>query len=151
VEQFQFFMSEVGLRVEIQIIDSGQYFTVLNQPFGTAPYYDLSSQAPSNFIADMSYPLDTMFSGWSWPGKFFNYSHYKNSKVDELIKAGNGAGSLEARNKYYSEAQNIIWNEAASVFLFDGILTLGTTPNLRGVFNDGAHNVWNMKYAWFGD
>lgn len=150
-EQFQAFMSEVGLKVKIEIIDSGQFFTILNQPFGQAPYYDITNQAPSNFIADMSYPLDTMYSSWSWPGKFYNYAHYKNDKVDELIMKGNRAGSLEDRNKYYAEAQDIIWTEAASVFLFDGILTLGTSSRVKGVFSDGAHNVWNIKYGWFGD
>jgi ABC-type transport system substrate-binding protein len=150
-EQFQAFMSEVGLKVKIEIIDSGQFFTILNQPFGQAPYYDITNQAPSNFIADMSYPLDTMYSSWSWPGNFYNYAHYKNDKVDELIMKGNRAGSLEDRNKYYAEAQDIIWTEAASVFLFDGILTLGTSSRVKGVFSDGAHNVWNIKYGWFGD
>jgi len=92
-----------------------------------------------------------MYSSWSWPGNFYNYSHYKNDKVDALIKAGDRAGSLEERNKFYAEAQDIVWNEAASVFLFDGILTLGTTNNVRGVFSDGAHNVWNIKYGWFAE
>ncbi|MHC4159553.1 MAG: ABC transporter substrate-binding protein [Planctomycetota bacterium] len=148
-EQFQAFMAEVGLKIKIEIIDAGQYFTILNQPFGEAPYYDLTNQAPSNFIADMSYPLDTMYSSWSWPGNFYNYAHYANPKVDELIKAGNRAGSLEERNKFYAEAQDIVWTEAASTFLFDGILTLGTKSNVKGVFSDGAHNVWNIKYGWF--
>jgi glutathione transport system substrate-binding protein len=150
-EQFQAFMAEVGLKIKIEIIDAGQYFTILNQPFGEAPYYDLTNQAPSNFIADMSYPLDTMYSSWSWPGNFYNYAHYANPKVDELIKSGNRAGSLEERNKFYGEAQDIVWNEAASVFMFDGILTLGTAKNVRGVFSDGAHNVWNIKYGWFAE
>ena len=148
-EQFQAFMAEVGLNIKIEIIDAGQFFTILNQPFGEAPYYDLTNQAPSNFIADMSYPLDTMYSSWSWPGNFYNYAHYANPEVDELIKAGNRAGSLEERNELYGKAQDIVWNEAASTFLFDGILTLGTQSNVRGVFNDGAHNVWNIKYGWF--
>ena len=148
-EQFQAFMAEVGLKIKIEIIDAGQFFTILNQPFGEAPYYDLTNQAPSNFIADMSYPLDTMYSSWSWPGNFYNYAHYANPKVDELIKTGNRAGSLEERNRYYAEAQDIVWNEAASTFLFDGILTLGTKSNVKGVFSDGAHNVWNIKYGWF--
>ena len=148
-EQFQAFMAEVGLKVKIQVIDAGQYFTILNQPFGEAPYYDLTNQAPSNFIADMSYPLNTMYSAWSWPGNYYNYSHYQNDKVDALIKAGDRAGSLEERNKFYAEAQDIVWNEAASTFLFDGILTLGTKSKVKGVFSDGAHNVWNIKYGWF--
>lgn len=150
-EQFQAFMAEVGLNIKIEIIDSGQFFTVLNQPFGEAPYYDLTNQAPSNFIGDMSYPLDVFYSSWSWPGNFYNYAHYKNDKVDELIRAGNRAGSLEDRNSYYGEAQTIIWEEAASVFLFDGILTLGTSSKVKGVFSDGAHNIWNIKYGWFAE
>lgn len=148
-EQFQAFMDEVGLKVRIEIIDAGQYFTILNQPFGEAPYYDFTNQAPSNFAADISYPLDTMYSTWSWPGNFYNYSHYSNPKVDELIKAGLAAGTMEARNNYFTEAQDIIWQDAASVWLFDGILTLGTSKNVQGFFSDGAHNVWNVKYGWF--
>ena len=133
-----------------RLIDSAQYFTILNQPVDQEPYYDFSNQAPSNFAGDMSYPLETMYTCDSWPGVAFNYAHYCNEAVDALVAEGNAAGTLEERNAKYAEAQNIIWNEdAASIFLFDGILSMAGNPNLKGVFSDGAHNVHVLKYAWF--
>jgi ABC-type transport system substrate-binding protein len=148
-ETFVAYMAEIGLNFKIEVQDAGQYFTLLNQPFGEAPYYDITNQAPSNFIADMSYPLQTMYSCTSWPGTAFNYAHYCNEDVDALITAGNVAGTIEERNDKYAEAQELIWEDAVVVWLFDGILTVATTPDLKGVFSDGAHNVWQVKYAWF--
>ena len=148
-ETFQSYMAEVGLNVKIEVVDSAQYFTILNQPVDQEPYYDFSNQAPSNFAGDMSYPLDTMYTCNSWPGVAFNYAHYCNEAVDALVAEGNAAATLEERNAKYAEAQNIIWNDdAASIFLFDGILSMAGNPNLKGVFSDGAHNVHVLKYAW---
>ena len=149
-ETFQAFMAEVGLNVKIEVVDSAQYFTILNQPVDQEPYYDFSNQAPSNFAGDMSYPLATMYTCTSWPGVAFNYAHYCNEAVDKLVEEGNASATLAERNAKYAEAQNIIWNDdAASIFLFDGILSMAGSKNLKGVFSDGAHNVHVLKYAWF--
>lgn len=150
-EQFQAFMAEVGLNVRVEIIESGQFFAILRGHIGEGrqPAYHFSNQAPANFSGDMSFILEALYSTWAWPPNLFNDIYYSNAEVDALIKAGNVAGSLEERDEYYAKAQDIIWDEAATVWLLDGILSLGTSPNLRGIFGDGAHNVWVIKYAWF--
>ena len=77
-----------------------------------------------------------------------------NGKLDTtLMPTGVGADTasiLASENLAAGDFINI-WDDAAVVWLFDGILTLGTSPNLKGVFGDGAHNVWVIKYAWFGE
>ena len=148
-ETFAAYMAAIGLNVKIEIQDGAQFFTILNQPYGQAPYYDLSNQSPSNFIADLSYPLETQYSCKSWPGTAFNYAHYCNKTADALINEGNSAVTLEERNAKYNAAQKIMWEEAVVVWLFDGNLTSATAPSLKGVFSDGAHNTWQVKYAWF--
>jgi ABC-type transport system substrate-binding protein len=147
-EQFQAFMKEVGINIQVEVWDTAQYFTKLNQPFGEAPFYELSNQAPSAFTGDMQYPLTTVYSCWSFPGNFYNYSHYCNEDVDTLIRQGDVAGTLEERNTIYAQAQEMIWNDIPTIWLFDGILSLGYSPNLMGVYSDGAHQIWQVKYAW---
>lgn len=44
-----------------------------------------------------------------------------------------------------------VWNDAPSIFLFDGINTAGHTAKLHGIYSDGAHMTWQLKYAWFSE
>ena len=69
--------------------------------------------------------------------------------MDNLFFQGNKAPTLEERNELYRQAQEIVWDDTIYVKLFDGVATLGSPPNLRGFFSDGAHNVWVVKYSWF--
>jgi peptide/nickel transport system substrate-binding protein len=46
-----------------------------------------------------------------------NYSGYSNSRVDELIKAGEIETDEAKRHQIYNEAQRIVWEEAPEIFL----------------------------------
>jgi peptide/nickel transport system substrate-binding protein len=47
-----------------------------------------------------------------------NFSTYSNSRIDELIKAGEIEIDSEQRHQIYNEAQQIVYQEAPAVFLF---------------------------------
>ena len=75
-------------------------------------------------------------------------SRISYKEVEALLTQAKQAATLKERNKLYAEATDLIWAEAPAVFLFDGINSLGAAKNLRGVYSDGAHSLWNVKYAW---
>lgn len=148
-EQLQAMLDAVGVKVQIEILDSANYFTVLNQPFGKAPYYDMSLQSPGNFTADKEYPLTSFVGCDAWPGKLYNYSHYCNEELDKLVAEGNRQTTIEERNKYYDQATEIFWDDAPAIFLFDSWLSVGYKNNLKGFYPNGANNMWQIKFAWW--
>lgn len=150
-EQVQALLGEVGIKVRIDVMDSATYFTYLNQPMDTAPYYDLSNQSPSNYTGDKEYAAASFFLCDSWPGTLFNYSHYCNKEFDQLYEEAKKVTTIEERNKIYEKATEIAWDDAPSIFLFDGINTAGHTAKLHGIYSDGAHMNWQLKYAWFSE
>ena len=147
-EQLQAMLGEVGINVKIEILDSANYFTVLNQPFGEAPYYDMSLQSPGNFMGDAEY-AGVFTRCNAWPGNLYNYSHYCNPEFDALLDKGNEQLTLEERNKYYYDAIDIFWNDAPDIFLFNAWMSAGYAKNLEGFWPDGAHSYWVLKYAYF--
>lgn len=149
VEQVHAMLRQVGINVKVEVMDSATFFTYLNQTMDKAPYYDMSNQSPANNTGDAQYQLDTMYSCDAWPGTYYNYSHYCNEEVEALLQAAREAPTLEERNELYAQATAIIWEDAPGIYLFDGINSLGSVKNLKGVYSDGAHQIWNVKYAWF--
>lgn len=149
VEQVQALLGQVGIKVKVEVMDTATYFTFLNQPMDKAPYYDMTNQSPSNNTGDAEYQLDTMYSCEAWPGKYYNYSSFCNKDVEALLTKAHEAKTLEDRNNIYAEATKLIWEDAPALYLFDGINSLGRSEKLHGVFSDGAHLLWNVKYAWF--
>ncbi len=148
-EQLQAMLDIVGVKVEIEVLDSANYFTVLNQPMENAPYYDMSLQSPGNFTADKEYPLTSFVGCEAWPGKLYNYSHYCNPELDKLVDEGNNQSTVEERNKYYDQATEIFWDDAPAIFLFDSWLSVGYKNNLKGFWPNGANNMWQVKFAWW--
>jgi peptide/nickel transport system substrate-binding protein len=76
-----------------------------------------------------------------------NFSTYSNPRVDELIKAGEVELDPERRSQIYSEAQQIIYEEAPAVFLFLPDAVEASTarvqdwsPSPDGRLN--MHDVW---------
>ena len=148
-EQTQAQFAEVGIKVKIDIYDSATYFTYLNQPMETAPFYHMSNQSNGNFTGDYEYSMTQFFSCKSWPGVLFNYSHYCNEEVEALYEEAKLATTYEERNALYAQASQIIWDDAPALWMFETANTAVMNGNLRGVYSDGAHMIWQIRYAWF--
>lgn len=148
-EQTQAQFEAVGIKVKIEIYDSATYFTYLNQPMDKAPFYHMSNQSNGNFTGDYEYAMTNSFSCDSWPGKGYNYCHYCNEDVQALYEEAKSATTYEERNKLYAEASKIIWEDAPALWLFETANTAVMNSHLRGVYSDGAHMIWQLRYAWF--
>jgi len=70
---------------------------------------------------------------WFLPGEFFNWSHFSDPKLTELINQGQQESDTEKRVKIYHEVQKIIMDQAVMMPIRQNIDLVMTTKKLTGV------------------
>lgn len=97
-------LAEIGIDVEITVVDPGQLYTV----FGDEAY-QMGLAAWASDIPDpdaqLSYMLDPAAGGNSY------YTGYDNPEVTELIAQGRSTIDLEQRAQIYAQVQQIVADE----------------------------------------
>lgn len=74
-----------------------------------------------------------------------NRSYYSNPTVDELLKAAVATTVQAERTKLYQQAQKIVVDEAAYVYLFQKNYQVAMNPKLKGfTFNPMLEQVFNI-------
>ena len=71
-------------------------------------------------------------------GSSNNYSRYDSKEFDELLAKGRSAATVEEGNKYFHQAQEILFQDLPAIPLW--------YSNVTGVWN--ADNVSNVKFGW---
>lgn len=107
--------------------------------------FDLCLGAWSPDFADpymfMNFWFDSAKAGL--PG---NRSFYKNDKVDELVRKAEVSSDVEERKKLYSEAQDIIMQEAPYIFLYQIQTIVPLRADVQGyVFNPMLESMYNFE------
>lgn len=75
-----------------------------------------------------------------------NRSFYENSEVDKLLQSALATTDQVARTKDYQQAQNIVIDEAAYVYLFQKNYQLAMNKDVKGfVFNPMLEQVFNIS------
>ncbi len=62
-----------------------------------------------------------------------NYSSYKNTRVDELLAAGQRTLDTQEKQAIYGELQQIIWEEAPAVWATEDIQLYAQSNSLEGI------------------
>ncbi len=111
-EVVQSYLKDAGLLVEIRQLEWSAFKEAVNK--GEADMFWLSWWAdypdPENFL----FPL---FHSQNF-GSGGNRARYSNEEVDKLVELGQHAATLEQRNKWYSQAEEIIVQDAPWVFFW---------------------------------
>jgi peptide/nickel transport system substrate-binding protein/oligopeptide transport system substrate-binding protein len=111
-EVAQSYLADVGLKVEIQQLEWSAFKEAVNN--GEADMFWLSWWAdypdPENFLFPLFHSKNIGPAG--------NRARYKNPEIDKLIELGQHAPDLEQRNKWYSEAEEMIVSDAPWVFFW---------------------------------
>jgi len=107
--------------------------------------FDLCLGAWSPDFADpymfMNFWFDSAKQGL--PG---NRSFYKNDKVDELLRKAEVSAKVEERKKLYSDAQDIIMQDAPYIFLYQIQTIVPLRANVQGyVFNPMLESMYNFE------
>lgn len=75
-----------------------------------------------------------------------NRSFYKNDKVDELVRKAAGLSDVAERKKLYSEAQDIIMQDAPYIFLYQIQTIVPMRKDVTGyVFNPMLESMYNFE------
>ena len=74
-----------------------------------------------------------------------NRSFYSNPQVDDLLKKAVSVTDQKQRTDYYQQAQKIVIDEAAYVYLFQKNYQVAMNKDVKGfVFNPMLEQVFNV-------
>ncbi len=140
-EIVQAYLAEVGVNVDIQVLEWGAYLD------GTAAgNHDMFILGWVTVTADADYGLYALFhsSQFGSPG---NRTFYSNARIDELLDAGRTEADADARMTIYGEAQEIIAEEAPWIFLNVTLEFNGWRDNVSGfqAHPAGHHRLFNIS------
>ncbi|WP_439690305.1 peptide ABC transporter substrate-binding protein [Curtobacterium sp. SP.BCp] len=71
-------------------------------------------------------------------GSSSNYARYDSAEYNELLQKGRSAATVEEGNKYFDQAQELLFKDLPEIPLW--------YANVTGVWN--ADNVSNVKFGW---
>lgn len=147
-ELVQGMLKEVGIKVNIETVDSATLLTNMNQDRAKVPQYDMIYFSWATFAGNADYTLNSGYATSAHPPKYWNYAWYSNPEVDRLIEEGNLATDLSVQNEKFAKAQEIAWDEACNLFLYEALASSVMKKNVNGIYLDPSQSIWPAKYAW---
>ena len=138
-EIIQSYLKEIGIELEIKILEWGTYLETLEQG-----KHELFILGWSNSSFDPDSSLYTIFHKDSGNNNTF----YSNPKFDALIEKAAVELDPKVRQKYYEDAQRILRNDRAVLFLFTRNFTLAFKKGLEGLYivPTGDHKLNKLEY-----
>jgi len=125
-------LKHVGIHIEIKALEIAAWMDVVTT--GTTPmsYMRLTRPPdPDEFLLAVAYSK----SDPQW-----NFGHYKNARVDQLIDEGRRVSDPKIRAGIYSEIQKLVVEDAPDVWIFSDIIATAHRPSLKGFKLDA---LWN--------
>lgn len=139
-------LNQVGIKVSIEILESGQRVQRVNQvqkPEDAKVRIYYAGWSSSTGEADWA--LRPLLSTPAFPPVMNNTAYYSNPKVDSDIMRALTVSNREEKAALYKDAQEIIWKEAPWAFLVTANNVYVRTKTLSGVY------VQPDTSLWFGD
>ncbi|MBO8141524.1 MAG: ABC transporter substrate-binding protein [Firmicutes bacterium] len=133
-------LAEAGIRLELEPFA----YATMRERLG-AGEFDIAVGNWTPDFADpymfMNYWFDSDFGGL--PG---NRSFYSNPEVDRLIRQAAVMTDIRERTRLYQEAQRIVVDEAAYVYLYQQGYQVAMRDNVEGyVFNPMLLDIYNLE------
>ena len=149
-ELVQGFLKEIGVSVDIDIVDTATFLAELNRDLDSAGYpeYDLLNLTWGTFTGNADYVFNSYYSCDAFPPKYWDYSHYCNPDVDAMIAEAAAAPTIEQRNAIYAKIIKQVFDEAPTIPLFDSQSTVASQSYVQGLYLDPAQTIWPTKWAW---
>lgn len=141
-EAFQAAMLELGVEVELEIMEWGTLFEMLRQPGMPADFFTLGW---STATGDADYTLGPLFGSNSIPPDGWNSHEYQNSEFDELVAAAGVSTDQDERAELYAQALEILAQDAVVVPVFNTKETILTGAEVTGF---KQHPI--DYYLWLG-
>lgn len=138
-EIIQSYLKEIGIELEINILEWGTYLETLSQ--GEHELY-LLGWSNSSFDPDSS--LHSIFH----TDGANNNAFYSNPEFDALVDKAAIELDPKVRTQYYEDAQRILRNDRATLFLYSRDYSLAFKKGLVGVrvMPTGDHKLNKLEY-----
>ncbi len=128
----QGYLAKVGVAVEVREMEWATYISTLLKPLDESPLQIyLLGWGP--WILDPDQMLYPLFHSSQWPPNGFASSFYRNDRVDELLQIGTSSVDTEKRRAAYEEAQELIWNDAPWIFMYQEQQILAMSAKVKDV------------------
>jgi len=128
-QAMQAYWVAVGINIKLQKVDNAGLDEMLSRDPDTMAGWTTMQIRTSTYI---DYHLYRLFNSEASHMKGFQRSGYTNTKVDELLAKGRSTFDLTERKKYYEDAQKLIWDDAAFIWVFAQQNLLGARKGVGG-------------------
>jgi peptide/nickel transport system substrate-binding protein len=125
-------LKKVGIQAELKALEIAAWMDVVTT--GTTPmsYMRLTRPPdPDGFLLTVAHSK----SDPQW-----NFGHFKNDRIDQLIDEGRRVSDPKKRAGIYSEIQKLIVENAPNVWIFSDIISTAHRSSLKGFKLDA---LWN--------
>ncbi len=146
-ELVQGMLQQVGVGVEIIVLDSAAFIAEVTKPVEEATY-DLVNLTVGTFTGDAEYIMETFYACDSAAPRYYNRAYYCDEEVDQMIEESSTIPTLEGRNEIYAEVVQRVFDQAPVLMLFDVVETAAMQTDVQGVYLEPAGVNWPAKYAW---
>lgn len=124
------YLKDVGITIDgPQTMDFPSYTASLFVPPSKAKF-DLSLLG---FQSTSTGGCMEFFTTQFIPPGGLNYAGYSNSQVDSLVSKADATGPQADANKYFADAQQLIWDDAPWLFLWTEKATVLVSKKVQGV------------------
>jgi peptide/nickel transport system substrate-binding protein len=114
-QAMQAYWAAVNIRIQLHKVDNAGLDEMLSRDPDTMAGWTTQQIRTSSYL---DYHLYRLFNSEATHMKGFQRSGYSNPQVDELLAKGRSTFDLNERAKYYADAQKLIWDDAAFVWVF---------------------------------
>lgn len=128
-EAFQAAMRELGVDVELEVMEWGTLFEQLRQPDLPANLFTIGW---STATGDADYTLGPLFGCDSFPPNGWNSMQYCNQTFDELVAQAGASTDQEERAQLYAQALQILAEDAVVVPVYNTKETIVTSADVQG-------------------
>jgi peptide/nickel transport system substrate-binding protein len=138
-EAVQAMLAEVGINATLTTYDWGTYLDTVIVPPEQAEH-DVYMLGWGTVTLDADYGLYALFHSSQWPPAN-NVSYYANTDVDALLAEARVTPDRAVREALYSEAIELIWNDAPWIFLHDEGQVNAVRSNVKGLIHHPLENI----------
>ena len=126
-------LKKVGIDLEVEVIDWGQYLKELRIPNDEGNKVDSYLLGWTATTGEVGYLINLLFDGKNMPPVGWNTMFYANNRVNEINKISSSMLDDEQRKKLFVEFQSIVMKEApwAPLYVYEQISA--SRSDLKGV------------------
>jgi len=114
-QALQAYWAAIGVKINLHKVDNAGLVEMLSRDPDTMAGWTTQQIRTSTYL---DYHLYRLFNCEAARMKGAQRSAYCNPQVDQLLAKGRASFDLQERKQYYEEAQKLIWEDAAFVWVF---------------------------------